>query len=89
MAMIISAKLIRSPRKRRRCDDCRTPMQSSHLRLYGYGCEGDPPYVIYIHPECLHPSQLKGDTTEARRLRKALENAKTESPSAKGETDAE
>lgn len=51
--MIISAKLIKKSRVLRRCEECGKKMEpgSSVLRLYGAGMEGDPPYVIYVHPE--------------------------------------
>lgn len=49
--MVISAKLIKKPRKTRYCDDCNILIETSVLRLYGYGCDGDPPYVLYLHPK--------------------------------------
>ena len=49
--MIISAKLIRNPRKPRHCESCHQQIDGPILRLYGYACDGDPPYVIYLHPK--------------------------------------
>jgi len=51
--MIISAKLIKKSRTLRKCEECGDQIEvgSSLLRLYGMATDGDPPYVIFIHPE--------------------------------------
>lgn len=51
--MIISAKLIKKSRVLRKCEECGNTIELglSVLRLYGMGTDGDPPYVIFIHPE--------------------------------------
>ena len=64
--MIISAKLIRNPRKLRRCEACHAKINpGTHtLRLFGMADIPDPPYVIYVHagnPKCYgdDPKTLK------------------------------
>lgn len=54
---IISAKLIKKPRKLRRCEMCHCKINPGihTLRLYGSAGREDPPYVIYVHagdPKC-------------------------------------
>ena len=48
--MIISAKLIKNPRKERDCDNCRRVITGSQLRLYGSAETGDKPYILFVHP---------------------------------------
>ena len=50
--MIISAKIIRRPRKERICDSCYRPIVGEQLRLYGCAEQGDKPYPVYLHAEC-------------------------------------
>lgn len=50
--MIISAKLIKKPRRARICATCGTGIFLSQVRLYGMAEKGDMPYTLYIHPEC-------------------------------------
>jgi len=50
--MIISAKIIKRPRKERICDSCYRPIVGEQLRLYGCAEQGDKPYPVYLHPEC-------------------------------------
>ena len=53
--MIISAKLIKNPRKIRFCDECEQPIIGPVLRLYGSAFDGDPPHVLYVHPhQCIY-----------------------------------
>jgi hypothetical protein len=49
----ISAKIIKHPRKQRDCDTCLKPIIGETARLYGCGMEGDPLYVMYLHPACV------------------------------------
>lgn len=51
---IISAKVIRNPRKIRTCEGYHHAviMSKPHVRLYGSAFYGDPPYVIYICLKC-------------------------------------
>lgn len=51
--MIISAKIIK-PRKERLCDSCYKVILrgTPTLLLYGMAEVGDPPYAVYLHPEC-------------------------------------
>ena len=69
--MIISARVIRKPREQRRCERCGAFIEGSQLRLYGAAESGDPPYVIYVHPnyDCLGYPVTYGD----RKIEKALE----------------
>ena len=50
--MIISAKLIKKSKTLRKCEECGHYLEpgSSILRLYGMAEQGDPPYVIFLHP---------------------------------------
>ena len=50
--MIISAKIIKRPRKERICDSCYRPIAGEQLRLYGCAEVGDKPYPVYLHREC-------------------------------------
>jgi hypothetical protein len=50
--MLISARVIKHPRKQRRCENCEKWMNGEQVRLYGAAEKQDPPYVIYVHPEC-------------------------------------
>lgn len=49
----ISANIILRPRKRRICPTCSKPIIGKTARLYGNAHQGDPPWVIYLHPECV------------------------------------
>lgn len=52
--MIISAKVIQKPRVPRKCWRCEQEMFNGPiLRLYGAALAGDPPYVVYEHPDCV------------------------------------
>jgi hypothetical protein len=60
--MIISAKLIRRPRRRYFCDWCGEEMSTDVVRLYGKAGEWDcRPYVLIAHPECIHESEWQRD----------------------------
>lgn len=60
--MIISAKIIRSPRKLRGCNTCHRAMHEAQVRLYGAAHESDPPYVIY---ECISCAWESPDVVKA------------------------
>jgi hypothetical protein len=50
---VISARMIRYPRKRRNCDQCGADMRMLPcVRLYGCAFEGDPLYTLYICRRC-------------------------------------
>ena len=60
--MLISATLIMKSKKNRICTHCRKEISGKTLRLYGAACKGDPPYVMFLHPECTkdkHPKILE------------------------------
>lgn len=50
--MIISAVMIKSPRKQRNCCNCNNPIVGEVLRLYGMAEIGDKPHTVYLHPSC-------------------------------------
>jgi hypothetical protein len=51
--MIISAKIIKNPRKIRDCASCNKAILGEQLRLYGAAHTCDQPYVLYVHPNCI------------------------------------
>ena len=51
--MVISARLIKRGRVDHRCAQCDRVIIGEKLRLFGAGMEGDPPYTIYMHPDCV------------------------------------
>lgn len=50
--MLLSAKIIKNPRKRRRCEYCEKWIDGPQLYLYGSGENYDKPYGMYLHREC-------------------------------------
>ena len=71
--MIISAKVIKNPRVKRRCERCLEFIEGSQLRLYGAAHDGEPLYVIFVHPsyDCMGYPVSYGD----RKIEKAMELA--------------
>jgi len=68
--MIISAVIIKRPRKQRDCDNCHRPIVGEVLRLYGMAEIGDRPYAVYLHPTCDQSKEVarklaSGTTTRA------------------------
>ena len=59
--MIISAKLIRRPRRRYFCDNCGKEIEADVVRLYGMAHWGEQPYVRISHPECIHANEWQRD----------------------------
>ena len=57
--MLISAKIIKKPRARRQCELCQRRIVGETLRLYGSAHREDPPYVMYIHPDCTMSEDVK------------------------------
>lgn len=53
----ISATFVRRSVRPRWCAECRKQITGGLVRLYGYGCEGDPPYVMRICMECAGSSE--------------------------------
>lgn len=64
--MIISAKVVKSPRWSRRCGKCDRDILGPQLKLYGYAHYGEKPYNLYLHLDC-------GDISEIK-IRQALED---------------
>lgn len=58
---MISATVIQKTRSDKWCEFCQKKIQigGSAIRCYGAGAEGDPPYVVFLHPECLHCENTK------------------------------
>ena len=52
--MLISAKIIKNPHKRWTCDECEHLIIGPVLRLYGAAHSGEKPYVLRLHPDCIH-----------------------------------
>jgi len=50
--VIISANIVRCPRRLRWCATCNLPARFNPMRLYGAANRGEPPYVIYLCGEC-------------------------------------
>jgi len=57
--MIISASIVKKPRKIRRCDICGALINGSQMRIYKESKYNNPPYMVYIHPECNHSQEAK------------------------------
>ena len=55
----------------RRCATCRIEMGGHQWRLYGYGVEGDKPYVIWICPPCASKNNDVLELVLARTKKKA------------------
>jgi hypothetical protein len=71
--MLISAKIIRKPRARRRvCEECGRGILPGEqtLRLYGAASSCDPPYVLYCHIACAEVQQWTHE-----KIRHALDTA--------------
>ncbi len=59
--MIISAHVVKKPRKEWGCAMCRKPPDlAPHVVAYGYAERGDPPYRMRICLDCA--SSIDGDT---------------------------
>lgn len=54
--MIISAWIVRNPRRIRKCATCDKWMHNSQVRTYGCGDEHDPKYVLYVCILCAEKS---------------------------------
>ncbi len=50
---IISIRIIKKPRARRRCDECGKYLDGETIRLFGMASDGDEPYPLFLHRECL------------------------------------
>ncbi len=57
--MTISRTVIKKPRKVRKCDHCNQEIDGETVRLYGMAERWDPPYALYLHPECEWPTARK------------------------------
>ena len=49
----ISARIIKHPRTDRVCPICYKHIVGETARLYGSAEQGDPLYVLYLHPGCV------------------------------------
>lgn len=50
--MIISATVIKKPRRLRQCEECGKVINGTTLRLFGAAFYGDSPYAVFMHPSC-------------------------------------
>ena len=50
--MLISATIIKRPRRVRVCNHCEVMIVRDALRLYGAAEKCDKPYVMWLHPDC-------------------------------------
>lgn len=51
--MILSAKVVKKPRKTRYCGRCGKAVGGAAIVLYGAGDTGDKPGTLYFHPDCV------------------------------------
>lgn len=49
----LSLRIIKKPRRNRRCDTCGKRLEGETIRLYGMAEYGDKPYSIFLHRGCL------------------------------------
>jgi hypothetical protein len=54
--VILSAKVVRKPRKPRYCGRCSSRINGVSIVLYGAVDTGDKPGVLYFHPDCVWDS---------------------------------
>ena len=66
--MIISAKVIKKPRKKRRCESCGGWIDGEQVRLYGCAERGDKPYAVYEDRHCAK----QGDDAKIRAALRAI-----------------
>lgn len=58
--MILSARVVRKPRKPHDCGRCGARIRSIAVKLYGMAETGDKPYTLYYHPLCVNINHKKG-----------------------------
>lgn len=96
--MLISARVTWQPKKGRYCDECGRRIYGAHIRLYGAAHCGDPPYNLYSHPGCFHPSHLAQQGSSVLRIQAELSKiaqmrdhrgalVRTDNPPTSGEKD--
>lgn len=51
--MLISIRVIKRPRRTRRCDECGRRLDGETIRLYGAAFAGDRPYMLHLHRRCV------------------------------------
>ncbi|PKN92982.1 MAG: hypothetical protein CVU44_11160 [Chloroflexi bacterium HGW-Chloroflexi-6] len=49
----LSLRIIKKPRRFRRCDTCGKGINGETIRLYGMAEYGDKPYNVFLHRGCL------------------------------------
>ena len=54
----IAASIVKKPRRMRYCENCSREMAPGNptVKLYGCAYQGDPPYRVFICPECAEKS---------------------------------
>jgi hypothetical protein len=50
---IISMRIIKKPRKQRRCDECGKYLDGETIRLFGKAADDDKPYPLFLHRTCI------------------------------------
>lgn len=69
--MILSAKVIKNPRKERRCEGCERLIQGRQLKLYGMAHIEDKPYNLFFHLKCEGTVNMAEDPKVQKALRGA------------------
>lgn len=49
---VITAHVVKKPRKHWRCNDCRDRIDGAHVVAFGYTVRGDTPYRIRVCMDC-------------------------------------
>lgn len=53
----LSLRVIKKPRKIRRCDTCFRYIDGETIRLYGMAFIGEKPYQVFLHRNCVSGSE--------------------------------
>lgn len=56
---VLSVRVIKNPRKDRRCDNCGRYIDGETIRLYGMADYGDKPSDLYLHRGCVSSNTEK------------------------------
>jgi hypothetical protein len=72
--MVLSARFVKQPKLDRsiKCDHCIRPITAALIRLYGMAHEGEKPYTLRFHVECV--AQI-GDISQEPKIAAALKKA--------------
>jgi len=67
---VLSVRIIKNPRKMRRCDNCGRYIDGETIRIYGMADYGDKPSELCFHRGCISSNTLK--LIEEREARKGV-----------------